>query len=70
METFADLFAEICWSWEQKYKIIKHSDVTYSINKLYITPYRVSYKTDNWELAPGVFEKFEQFAKFMETVDG
>ena len=58
---FLDVFNEIAWDWESQYGMTKHLDGSFSINKLYITPTEMSYKTDNWILAPGVFEKVEKF---------
>lgn len=70
ISSFKELLNEICWSWEYpRYQIIKYKDGNYSLNKLYIEPDRVSYKTDNWVLAPGVFKEFEEFVEFLERTD-
>jgi hypothetical protein len=74
--TFEELLDEISYSWEPGissesvfcHNIIKEDDECYSINKLYITPDRCSYKTDNFHLAPGVFEKFVAFYKASEKI--
>lgn len=58
---FLDVFDEIAYDWESQYGMNKHDDGTYSVNKLYIGPDWMSYKTNNWILAPGVFEKVEKF---------
>lgn len=65
--TFKDLMTEIAWSYNYpQYDFIKHSDGNYSLNKLYIEKDRVSYKTDNWVLAEGVFEEFEAFYTILQ----
>jgi hypothetical protein len=58
---FLDVFDEIAYDWESQYGMTKHSDGTFSINKLYIGPDYMSYKTQHWTLGPGVFEKVEKF---------
>lgn len=69
IETFKDLFNEICWSYEYpRHELIKHVD-GYSLNKLFITKREITYKTELWELAPGVFEDLERFYDFLQTVD-
>lgn len=65
ISTFRELMDEVTWSWEQAYEIHKHED-GYSLNKLYIKPTEVTYKTSSWELAPGVFEKFERFYALLQ----
>lgn len=66
--TFKDLFYEISYSYDySQYDFIKHDDGTYSLNKLYITPTTVSYKTSNWNLAPKVFKQFEEFYEFFQS---
>jgi hypothetical protein len=57
---FIEVFNEIAYDWESQYGMTKHTDGTYSINKLYIGPDGMSYKTSNWVLGPGVFEKVEK----------
>ena len=70
IDTFKDLLNEIMWSWQYPmYDLIKHNDGNFSLNKLYIKPYEASYKTELYELAPGVFEDLERFYDFLQTVD-
>lgn len=65
--SFKELLNEIGYSWEfPSYDFIKHDD-GYELNKLFITPTRVSYKTEEWELAPGVYEEFEKFVAFLNS---
>lgn len=67
---FKELMNELGYSWNYpQHDIVKHSDGTYSLDKLYIEPDRVSYKTDNWVLAEGVFEEFESFYNFLEMLE-
>ena len=70
LNSFKELLTEICWSFEYpRYDFIKYKDGGYCLNKLYIERERVSYKTDNWILAPGVFEEFEKFYEFLQSTD-
>jgi len=70
IKSFKELLGEISWSWDYpKYDFVRYSDGSYSLNKLHIEPDRVSYKTESWLLAPGVFEEFEVFVDFLERTD-
>lgn len=62
---FLDVFNEIAYDWELHYGLTKHEDGSYSVNKLYITPTEMSYKTDRWKLAPGVFDKVEKLYRLL-----
>lgn len=65
-----DLLNEIVWSYDYpQYDFIKYSDGTYGLNKLYIEHSQVSYKTDRWELAAGVFEQFEKFYDLLQETE-
>lgn len=67
ISSFKELMTEISYSWEYPtYDIYKYDNGMYSLNKLYITKTTVEYKTDTYELAPGVFESFERFYKFLK----
>lgn len=69
IDTFGELFGEICWSYEYpNYQLTKRND-GYSLNKLFITKNEATYKTELWELGPGVFEDLERFYEFLQTVD-
>jgi hypothetical protein len=68
IETFRELMGEIAYSWDHDYKLERHVEdgvVTFTLNKLTITQSEASYKLDRWKLAPGVFEKLEQFYKLL-----
>jgi len=63
------------WSWDNSIKtnkadklpLLKLSDTEYVINKTYITPTRVSYKTSNWKITnPMVFRKLEIFYELLQ----
>ena len=66
---FKDIFSEIAYDWEYKYGLNKHEDGTYSVNKLYITPTEMSYKTSRWLLGPGMFNKVEKLYNLFNTVN-
>lgn len=60
--SFKELLNEILWSWDfPQYDLEKTEEGHYSLNKLYIEPTRASYKTQEWNLGPGVFEEVEKF---------
>lgn len=67
---FNELMDEIVWSWGDGHELTRvvesDGEVTFYLNKLYIDKQRASYKTDNWTLAPGVFEKLETFYKLLQ----
>lgn len=69
--SFKELLNEIAWSWSYpNHEFIKHSDPEgFTLNKLYITKDRVSYKTDNWILDDGIYEELEAFYEFLQTVE-
>ncbi len=65
---FHDVFVEICWSIEHNYKLEKHGDA-FVVNKLTIERDRMSYKTDNWNLAPGLYEKVEKLYNTLKELE-
>ena len=70
IDTFKDLMNEIVYSWEYPtYDLQKDSDGNFYLNKLYISPTEVSYKTSNYNLAPGVFEDLERFYRFLQSTN-
>jgi hypothetical protein len=66
---FRQLMAEVCWNWqpcgEAWHEIERFPEGDFCIDKLYIGPTHVSYKTENWKISQEVFDKF---VKFYETV--
>lgn len=69
IKNFKELLDEIAWSWQYGvYELEKHED-GYSLNKLFITRDRVTYKLENWELAPGVYEDLERFYEFLKSTE-
>jgi hypothetical protein len=70
--TFKELMNEIAYSMDFNYDLTEYRDdegniESYNLNKLYILPTEVSYKTDRWDLAPGVFEKVTEFYKLLNS---
>lgn len=63
--TFKELMDEVSYSWDHNYEIHKTEEGNYVLNKLYISPTLVTYKTWSWDLSPGVFEKFEKFMELL-----
>ena len=69
IESFKELLNEICWSWEYpNHDFIKY-DQGYVLNKLYIDSNKVTYKTDTWILADGVFDQFEIFYCLLQATE-
>lgn len=63
---------EIAYSWDHNYELERHFDsadgsVSFVLNKLYISPTEVSYKTSTWVLTPGVFDVLEKFWGLLQT---
>lgn len=66
---FGELMNEFCYSYDYpNYQITHHGD-GYNINKLYIEPDQVTYKTSRWVLAPGVYAEFEAFVNFLDMIE-
>jgi len=63
--TFLEVFNEIAYDWESHYGMTKLSDNEYVVNKLYISKDSMQYKTNNWPLAPGVFDKVVKLYKLL-----
>lgn len=69
ISNFKELMNQVGFSWDwPKHSIIKTPE-GYVLNKLYITPEYVTYKTDTWELEPGVYEQFERFVGFINSTE-
>lgn len=68
IKTWSDLFSEITYSWDYNdmYKFIKCENGRYNLNKLDITPTKVTYKTQVWKLHPCVYQKFLKFIELFE----
>jgi len=68
ISSFKDLLNEIMYSWDwPNYELLKDEKGNFYLNKLYVTPDHASYKTQYWELAPGVFSDVERFYDFLEN---
>lgn len=65
INTFRELMNEINWSWEEPHEIISHGDGTYSLNKLFIAPTYVNYKTESYELSEGAYNDFVIFWRLL-----
>lgn len=56
---FKEVFDWICYDYEQKYGFNRDSDGNFYFNKLYISKDLLAYKTENYSLAPGLYEKVD-----------
>lgn len=70
IKSFKELMTEITYSWEYPtYDFHKLSETEYCLNKLYISPTKVCFKTDTYILAPGVWEDFLAFIFLLEYTE-
>lgn len=65
-----ELIDEVHYSWQLcSLELFRHplrqADAVH-IHKLTITPTQARYKTETWELAPGVWERFNAYLDYME----
>lgn len=65
IETFKELMDWISYDWDYSYTL-KKVDGGFVVNKLYITPTRLTYKTECGELAEGLYEKLEKLYSLLE----
>jgi len=57
---FRDILDWIIYDWDHKYSLDKDSDGNFYVNKLYIEPKYLTYKTECYELEDGLFNKVEK----------
>lgn len=67
IRSFKELMNEIGWSWNYpQHELVDEGDC-FAVDKLAITPTRVTYKTSRWELGPGVYDDVRRFYEFLKT---
>jgi len=54
---FRDVFDYIVYDWDHLYTLSKDQDGVFNVNKLYIAPTYLQYKTDCHELEKGLYER-------------
>jgi hypothetical protein len=66
---FSEVFAWIVYDWgDWGYTLEKDSKGCFYINKLYISPTHLCYKTETYEIAPSLYRKVNQlYNLFQET---
>lgn len=69
IDTFFDLIDWIFYCWDYPYKLERHGD-DFVLNKLYITKTRLTYKTETYALAPGLYEDLETFYQLLNKKQG
>ena len=67
--SFKELLNQFLFVWNYPNTSIIKTDEGYVIDKLYITPESVSYKTETWDLDPTVFHEFERFLAFLDSTE-
>jgi len=66
IETFKEVFDWILYDWDDNYILKKDDEGNFYVNKLYITPEHLMYKTECAGLADGLFEKVEDFWRLLQ----
>lgn len=56
---FKEVMDWIAWDWDYSYTLSKDKNGNFYVNKLYIEPNALSYKTECYELAEGLFERVQ-----------
>lgn len=71
INTFKELLNEIAWSWQYPvYDIwMDPTDFSLNLNKLNIREGLASYKTERYELAPGVYDQAVRFYEFLKSTE-
>jgi hypothetical protein len=64
--TFKRLMHEISYSYSDGYDFINHGNGVFCLNKLYIGPDFVSYKTESYTLDPEVYKDFLTFLTLID----
>ena len=67
--TFREVFDWITYDWDYYYNLSKDKEGNFYVNKLYIEPKYLTYKTECYELAEGLFEKVEELYKIFDKKD-
>jgi len=72
IKTFKELFEHLAYDWGfgDRTNLYKEEDGTFVCNKTYITPTRLSYKTENYDITnPMVFKKLEIFYGLLQETE-
>lgn len=64
--TFREVFDYISYDWDHMYTLTKNTDGVFNVNKLYIGPNYIQYKTDCHELAEGLYDRVCQLYEIMQ----
>jgi len=66
MKSFRDVAEFIFYDLDNNYSLKKDSKGNFYVNKLYITPTQLSYKTELYSLKPGLFNKVEKLYRLLK----
>lgn len=66
IDNFAEVFDWICYDYETHYPLKKSDQGYFYVNKLCISPTELSYKTELYKLAPGLYEKVEKLYQLFQ----
>lgn len=58
--TFKEVMDWIIYDWDYNYSLNKDEDGNFYVNKLYIEPKYLTYKTECYELNEGLYNKVDQ----------
>lgn len=71
--TFKDLFEHIVYDWgfdSDKINLYKDEEGNFHINKTYITPEELTYKTERYTISnPLIFKKLEKFYELLQETE-
>ena len=65
IETFKEVFDWIVYDWDHHYNLNRSTEGNFYVNKLYIAPTYLSYKTERYELKEGLFQKVEKLYRLI-----
>jgi len=63
IDNFKEVMDWICYDWDYSYTLNKDNKGNFYVNKLYIEPTYLTYKTECSELADGLFDRVQQLYK-------
>jgi len=64
--TFREVFDWIMYDWDNHYELTKAKDGTFNVNKLYIGPNFLQYKTECYEIDKNLYNKVNQLYEIMK----
>jgi len=63
--SFKEVVDYIAYDWDSNYDLKKDNEGNYYVNKLYITPETLNYKTESYPITKIVFNKVEKLYEML-----